>query len=175
MRRIHFSPLISLEMAVSTSDFDRFRTGYDCYRFSQVLTVWNCRSRIGMPLARTLTCGTLSVAVEIMSPNIAVPWSTALDRVAGDLDTPDELGFRSLPLGVVHRTARHHDVARCFLVDARQRQPDVQVNTWIGSVALYSSISRNSLPARAGPGRVERSAEARQQAVGRGFRRGSRC
>jgi hypothetical protein len=138
MRRIHFSPLISLEMAVS--ECARFRTGDDCCRFSHAFAVWNCYSRIGMPLARSHIdkWSAFSPAVEITSPLIAVSQSAApVDGAANDLDTPDELALRSLLLGVVHRTAGHHDVARAFFDDARQRQPDVQTSTWIGGVALY--------------------------------------
>ena len=84
---------------------------------------------------------TLSPPVTISSPYFTLPsppgHAATPSTILDDLDTADEIALRSLLLGIIHRTAGSYVVARSFLSDAYQRQPDLEVNTWIGSTAMF--------------------------------------
>lgn len=75
---------------------------------------------------------------SLRSPSL--PQSLAALRVNDDgvdLDTPDELAIRALLLGIHHRTLKAFDVARGFLVEAHEYQPNLKVSTWVGGLAMF--------------------------------------
>ncbi len=93
----------------------------------------------------------MSPPVEIASPFIPSTPSTPSNESV-DLDTADELALRSLLLGVAHRTAGAYTSSRAFLLDARNRQREIEVSTWIGGLASYELSVLELKEADASPG-----------------------
>jgi hypothetical protein len=63
--------------------------------------------------------------------------STPAPDTKSDLDSADELAVRSLLLGITHRSAGAFDASRAFLEEAHEMQPKLDVNTWVGGVAMF--------------------------------------
>lgn len=102
-----------------------------------LVVVWNTHSRIPKPIAEAHIREWMSLTP---TPSIASPYAPAAARdpeARPDLDFPDELAVRSLLLGITHRSAEAFEPARALLEDAHALQPKLEVNTWVGGVAMF--------------------------------------
>lgn len=108
-----------------------------------IVVVWNAHARIDKSIAQAqieewsaLTpqlSTSASDKTKIPTPTSAGPNSHSPD----DLDTPDELGLRSLLLGISYRTTGDFTSSRAYLKDAYARQSAIRVSTWIPGVAMF--------------------------------------
>jgi hypothetical protein len=102
-----------------------------------LFAVWNTHARIPKATAEAHIAEWMALTPV---PTIQSPYTPASPPPASehaDLATPDELAVRSLLLGVTHRSAGERAAARAFLTDAHALQPRLDVNTWVGGVALF--------------------------------------
>lgn len=102
---------------------------------------WNNHQRIPATVAEAHIHELLS-----LSPATTIPTPYATSTAPPEppfvtsppaLDTSDELALRDLLLGITHRTAGIHPLARSYLEAAHARQSTLVMNTWIGGVACF--------------------------------------
>ncbi|KZV71865.1 hypothetical protein PENSPDRAFT_650290 [Peniophora sp. CONT] len=102
---------------------------------------WNNHQRIPATVAEAHIHEFLALtpATTIPTPyaTSAAPPEPPFPTQPPALDTPDELALRELLLGITHRTAGIHKIARAYLEAAHARQSTLVVNTWIGGVACF--------------------------------------
>ncbi|KAI0040329.1 hypothetical protein FA95DRAFT_1683845 [Auriscalpium vulgare] len=100
---------------------------------------WNTYGRISKTTAEAYINDWLQTSppVELRTPYSDTLTPPTYAQPPPALDTPDELALRALLLGIAHRAAGVHAVARAFLLDAHRRQPELQVSTWIGGIAQF--------------------------------------
>lgn len=102
---------------------------------------WNNHQRIPATVAEAHIHEFLALtpATSVPTPyaTSAAPPQPPFTTSPPALDTPDEFALRELLLGITHRTAGIHPIARAFLEAALTRQTTLVVNTWIGGVACF--------------------------------------
>ncbi|KAH6902081.1 mitochondrial outer membrane protein IML2 [Coprinopsis sp. MPI-PUGE-AT-0042] len=124
-------------------DPDKYAEAIRISPAEELAIFWNTHSRVDKSICRAHIADVVHLTpaltiksetiTELLSTSSSNPNSSELE----DLDNPEELAVRALLLGICHRTLEEFEPAMQFLHEARRHHASVQVNTWVGGIAMF--------------------------------------